>query len=79
MELIISILIYLGALVPNNDYTIDEVHMLEAENNAKIEAVQQDEELTNEIYQSNLDNFILDQDKGVVEVWEDGEEELIYD
>jgi hypothetical protein len=71
MEIIISILIYLGALVPNNSYTIEQINMIEAENSTKIETVQQDEELTNQILKSNLDNFSIDQSKEVVEVWED--------
>lgn len=77
MEIIISILIYLGALVPNNSYTIEEINMKEAENSASIEAVQQDEELTTQILQANLDNFTIDQSKEVVEVWED--EDWEYD
>lgn len=77
MELIISILIYLGTLVPNNSYTMEDVHKFETENKTQIEAITNDGELSSQILDANHDNFKIDQTLNTIEVWED--EELIYD
>lgn len=71
MDLVISILIYLGALVPNNSYSDAQVDEAYLTHEQEVVEVQEDPELTNSIYEANHDNFAKNETKGLVEVWHD--------
>ena len=71
MDLVISILIYLGALVPNNSYSDAQVDEAYLTHEQEVVEVKEDEELTNMIYDANHDNFAENQTTGYVEVWHD--------
>lgn len=77
MELIISILIYLGALIPNNNYTMDEVDAKAAANQQQIDVIAADEDQAEAILLEYSDDFIIDESKELVQLWDD--EEFEYD